>query len=170
MTKTYKLLILGSGAVGKTSIATRYTTGGFRESHLMTLGANFMLKDVKINNGQKIRLSIWDTAGQERFRKIVEGYYKGAKGLILVYDITNRDSFNELEYWKTSAFKRVPDLKMVLAGNKHDLSDTSREVDEKEGYSLAEKWNIPFFETSAKVNFNIDEVFNAIVQLLIKEN
>ena len=166
MSKKYKVLVIGQGAVGKTSIATRYTRGAFKESHLMTLGANFMLKDVKLPDGEKIRLSIWDTAGQERFRKIVVGYYKGAKGTILTFDITQKNTFEELEYWKNTSNSKVPDMKYVMVGNKLDLEE-NREVTTEEAMAKAAEWNIPYFETSAKVNININEVFEKMTDLLL---
>ena len=135
---SYKILVIGEGAVGKTSIAQRYTTGAFKESHLMTLGANFMLKDLKLENGENIRLSIWDTAGQERFRKMVEAYYKGAKGVIITYDITRRESFEEISYWWKNTLDRVPNAKLALVGNKSDLEE-KRLVSTEEGKEILNK-------------------------------
>lgn len=165
MVKTYKVLIIGEGAVGKTSVASRYTTGAFKESHLMTIGANFMLKNIVLSNGESVRLSLWDTAGQEKFRQIVETYYKGSSGVILVYDITRRASFEELDYWRSTAEHHVPDAKYVIVGNKLDLAD-QREVTEDEGRVLATKWNFPYFETSAMLNLNITELFAKISEMM----
>ncbi|MCY3410206.1 MAG: GTP-binding protein [Candidatus Heimdallarchaeota archaeon] len=168
MAKSYKVLVIGQGSVGKTSIATRYTRGGFKESHLMTLGANFMLKDVKLENGEKVRLSIWDTAGQERFRKVVETYYKGAKGCVLVYDITLKETFVELEYWKNTSHANVPDMNYVLVGNKLDLADEARQVTTEEAQAKADEWGMPFFEASAKTNININEIFESMTAQLTR--
>lgn len=166
MVKSFKVLVVGEGAVGKTSIAQRYTTGGFKESHLMTLGANFMLKDLKIDEETTIRLSIWDTAGQERFRKIVETYYKGASGVILTYDITSRPSFDELEYWIQTIDSKVPNIKKVVVANKVDL-DSNRVINPQEGMELAKRIEASFYETSAKLNYNISEIFTDISRQML---
>ncbi len=167
MAKKYKILVIGEGAVGKTSIATRYTRGAFKESHLMTLGANFMLKDIKLTDGEKVRLSIWDTAGQERFRKVVETYYKGASGTILTFDLTNKKSFEELDYWKNTSNDKVKEMKYVMVGNKLDLED-NREVPTELAQNKADEWGIPYFEASAKTNININEIFDKMTELLME--
>jgi len=166
MVKQYKVLVVGEGAVGKTSIATRYTTGGFKESHLMTVGANFMLKNLEMESGDVVRLSIWDTAGQEKFRKVVETYYKGGKGVLLCFDITNRKSFEEIEYWRDTTKKNVPNAKFILVGNKSDLDD-QRVVSTEEGETLAKEWGTSYFETSAKLNSGIDECFLKLTHLML---
>lgn len=168
MATTFKILVIGEGSVGKTSIATRYTRGAFKESHLMTLGANFMLKDVKLESGEKVRLSIWDTAGQERFRKVVETYYKGAKGTILTFDLTNKKTFEELEYWKNTSNEKIADMKYILVGNKSDLAGQQRAVSTEVAQAKADEWGIPYFETSAKLNININEVFEEMTDLLVQ--
>jgi small GTP-binding protein len=166
MTKTYKILIVGEGAVGKTSIATRYTTGAFKESHLLTIGANFMLKNLEMEDGTTIRLNIWDTAGQEKFRKVVESYYKGGRGVLITFDITNKKSFDEISYWYETAKIQVPDAVYILVGNKSDLAD-KRVISEIEAIDLANKWNISYIETSAKLNQNINEVFNKLTEKMV---
>jgi len=166
MVKQYKVLVVGEGAVGKTSIATRYTTGGFKESHLMTVGANFMLKNLEMESGDVVRLSIWDTAGQEKFRKVVETYYRGGKGVLLCFDITNRKTFEEIHYWMDTTSKNVPNAKFILIGNKSDLED-QRVVNKEEGETLANEWGAPYFETSAKLNSGINECFLKLTHLMI---
>lgn len=166
--KSFKILVIGEGAVGKTSIATRYTTGAYKESHLMTLGANFMLKDIKMGD-RKIRLSIWDTAGQEKFRKIVETYYAKAHGIVLVFDLNQKRTFDELEYWLGVAKEKVPDAKKILVGNKLDLADVSREVETASAQTYADEHGMPYFESSAKLNANISEVFGKMAELVMSD-
>ncbi len=168
MVKTFKVLIIGEGAVGKTSIATRYTTGGFKESHLMTVGANFMLKNLELKDGSALRLSIWDTAGQEKFRKIVETYYKGGKGVLVCFDVTNRKSFEEIDYWFNTSKSKIPDAKICLIGTKIDL-DVARKVSKDEALSFAKELNLPYFETSALKNLGISEAFEYLSEQMIKE-
>ncbi len=167
MVKAYKILIIGDGAVGKTSIATRYTTGGFKESHLMTVGANFMLKNIDVN-GKQIRLSIWDTAGQEKFRKVVESYYTGGKGVMICFAINSRQSFESLKYWYDSAKKFVPTAQLILVGNKSDLED-QREVSRNEAVAQAEEWGLPYIETSAMLNRNISDAFLTLAKMIVEE-
>ncbi len=168
MVTTWKILVIGEGAVGKTSIATRYTTGGFKESHLMTVGANFMLKNLEIN-GQTVKLSIWDTAGQEKFRKVVESYYKGGSGVLICFAINDRRSFEALEYWYSSTQKHLgTNAKYVLVGNKSDL-ESDREVKKEEAESWAQAHGMKYFETSALKNTNIKEVFEYLANLIMQE-
>ena len=166
MVTAYKILVIGDGAVGKTSIATRYTTGGFKESHLMTVGANFMLKTLNID-GKSVKLSIWDTAGQEKFRKVVESYYKGGKGVLICFAINDRRSFEALDYWYSSTQKQLGDkAKYVLVGNKSDLED-NRVVSKEEAEKWAREHNMQYFETSALLNENISDVFEHITRLIL---
>ncbi|RMG32531.1 MAG: GTP-binding protein [Methanobacteriota archaeon] len=168
MVTTWKILVIGEGAVGKTSIATRYTTGGFKESHLMTVGANFMLKNLEIG-GKTIKLSIWDTAGQEKFRKVVESYYKGGKGVLICFAINDRRSFDALDYWYSSTQKQLGEnAKYVLVGNKSDL-ENSREVSTEEAEQWATAHGMKYFETSALQNKNIKEVFEYLANLILQE-
>ncbi len=168
MATQFKILVVGEGAVGKTSIATRYTTGGFKESHLMTVGANFMLKNLEMEDGTMVRLSIWDTAGQEKFRRVVETYYKGGKGVLICFDITNRKTFEELEYWRSTSTKHIPDASFILVGNKADLEE-QRAVSKEDAEALAKEWNLPYFETSAKMNYGIDECFLKLTHMMLGE-
>lgn len=168
MVTAYKILVIGEGAVGKTSIATRYTTGGFKESHLMTVGANFMLKNLELD-GKTIKLSIWDTAGQEKFRRVVESYYKGGKGVLICFAINDRRSFEALEYWYSSTKKNLGDnAKYVLVGNKADL-EAQREVSTEEAEQWGKDHGMRYFETSALQNKNIKEVFEYLANLILEE-
>ena len=168
MLHNFKVLVLGEAAVGKTSIATRYTTGGYKESHLMTVGANFMLKNIELENGTLCRLNIWDTAGQERFRRFVESYYRGGKGVILCFDITRYHSFETMDYWKKSAEANAKDAKFLLIGNKFDLEE-EREVPTKEASEKAAYWGVPYFETSAKLNQGIADAFLTLTREMVAE-
>lgn len=152
-----KLLIIGDSGVGKTNILLRFCENNFMTSHLTTIGIDFKIKTIEID-GKKIRLQIWDTAGQERFKTITQTYYKGAMGIIMVYSINDRASFNALENWmrqiKTHASENVV---KVLIGNKSDMAD--RQVSFEEGKKMADSFGINFFEVSAKNNTNITETF-----------
>ena len=167
--KVFKILVIGDAAVGKTAIATRYTTGAFKESHLMTLGANFMLKDLKLEEEVNVRLQIWDTAGQERFRRVVEMYYKNAQGVILTFSVDRKDSFDNLSYWRETALSKVPLSKFVLVANKIDLPVDDWEVSLDAANELSKDSQIPLIETSAKTNTNVDDVFTTLTKLMVGE-
>ena len=163
----YKILILGDTAVGKTCVLTRYTDNRFEKNYLSTIGIDYKLKNIKLDNGQAVKLQIWDTIGQEHFRAITKNYYKGAQGIILIYDITDRETFENVRNWITS-IKSEADEKVVivLVGNKCDF-EAKRKVSKAEGEQLAKELNLSFFECSAKENKNINETFNGLVEKLM---
>ncbi len=159
-----KIVIVGDSNVGKTNILNRFVSNDFSADSRATVGVELSSKSYKIN-GKIIKLHLWDTAGQERFKSITSSYYKGAKGAMIVYDITNKESFLHLDKW----IKEVRDnggknINVVICGNKSDL-ELKRVVSTEEGMNLAKQNDIMFFETSALNSFNIEEAF----QLLIKE-
>ena len=155
---SFKYIIIGDAAVGKSNLLIRYVYGEFSEDYQNTLGVEFGVKNINIQN-KICRIQIWDTAGQEKFKSIIKGFYKNSVCAIIVYDITRRDSFNNINTWindcKTICSKTVS---MVLVGAKSDL-EINRQVMKEEGEELAEKNGIPFYETSAKTGENVNEVF-----------
>ena len=152
-----KLLILGDGKVGKTSMLLRFTEDYFPSSHIQTLGIDFKIKHEEIE-GKQYKFQIWDTAGQERFRKLTTAYYKNAMGIILVYDVTRRDSFDMVTFWMTEIQKHAIDgVTKVLVGNQIDKNE--RQVTTQEGQNKAAELGVEFFETSAKTGAGIKKLF-----------
>ena len=164
----FKLLIIGESGVGKTCLLLRYTDDSFTANHLTTIGIDFKIKIIPIE-GKLIKLQIWDTAGQERFRTITKTYYKGAHGIILTYDVTDQNSFKNIRNWiKQIEANAQTSVKKVLVGNKCDKPD--RVVSEEEGKKLADDFGMSFFETSAKTNHNVSEVFDHLTKEILKSN
>jgi small GTP-binding protein len=167
-----KIVLLGDGAVGKTAIQTRYTKGFFREDYKVTIGMQYAVKvcDIVASSGQKqqLRLQIWDLAGQERFHFMRSAFIEGSKGAVLVYDVTKRKSFDNLDAWLTELSNAIGGkVPMVLVGNKTDLPD--RVVSSKEGKAFAKKNGLAFLEASAKTGDQIDDVFMEIGKLIVSE-
>jgi len=161
----YKLLFLGDTSVGKTSLLIRYIDNKFDEESLATLGVDVRYKFVTLEN-KKIRVDIWDTAGQERFKNITKNYFRGAHGIILVYDITKKATFDVLKTWLIAAQNSVPpETEMIVVGNKIDLKD-KREVDFKFLKEFGLKHKIDFFETSAKTGEGVEEIFTCLINKL----
>lgn len=158
-----KLLMLGDTGVGKTCLLLRYAFDSFSPTFITTIGIDFKIKEVEID-GLRVKLQIWDTAGQERFRTITVSYFKGAHGILLVYDVTERDSFENIQHWvhqiRENADERV---RLVLVANKCDREE-ARVVTRSEGEDLARQYGVAFFETSAKDNHNVDECYAAIAR------
>jgi len=157
-----KFIIIGDSSIGKSNILLRFTDNRFQSSHDSTIGVEFATKIISRQN-TVYKLQIWDTAGQETFRSITRSYYRGTIGCLMVYDITNRESFESLEYWMSDFRKYCdPNTVIVLIGNKADLID-KRQVSYDEGKEFAEKHGFSFFETSAKTGINIADCFNNVV-------
>ncbi|KAH0786694.1 GTP-binding protein ypt1 [Histomonas meleagridis] len=137
----------------------QFSDGTFSESYISTIGVDFKIRSATVN-GKQVKLQIWDTAGQERFHSITSNYYHGAHGVAVVYDITNRESFEHTKKW-VDEVEKIGSLKIckVIVGNKVDIGD-KREVSEQEGKDFAETLGVPFIETSAKTSFNVREMFN----------
>ena len=154
----FRYIIVGDSNVGKSCLLLQFTDNKFRQNHEATIGVEFGGKTIEINN-KKIKIQIWDTAGQEIYQAITRGYYKGATGAFVVYDITRKETFEHVEKWledvRTNASK---DIQVILIGNKKDL-ESERIISFDEGSALAEKHNILFLETSAKTSFNVKEAF-----------
>ncbi|XP_066997261.1 ras-related protein Rab-8A [Anabrus simplex] len=155
---TYKVLVLGDSNVGKTCIVHRYCDERYYDTYISTIGIDFKQKIINLD-GTPIKLQIWDTAGQERFRTLTTAYYRGAMGILLMYDVTSLDSFNHLSYWLRNIQENAsPDVVKVLAGNKCDAV-TQRAVEAERGQKIAESFDMPFFEVSCKHDINIEEAF-----------
>ncbi|XP_055377564.1 ras-related protein Rab-8A [Condylostylus longicornis] len=156
---TYKVLVLGDSNVGKTCIVHRYCDEKYYDTYISTIGIDFKQKLINLD-GVPIKLQIWDTAGQERFRTLTTAYYRGAMGILLMYDVTNLESYNNLSYWLRNIQENAsPDVVKVLAGNKCECTASQRMVDKDKGEKIAETFDMPFFEVSCKQNINIEEVF-----------
>ena len=154
----YKIMVIGESKVGKTSLIKRYTKDEFGGVYLTTVGVDFQDKIIDIEN-KKVRLQVWDTAGQERFRNITKKYFQSTNGLLVVYDITDKESFKKIGLWLDSIKNYAPEnAKYILVGNKCDL-DNDRKVSFEEGEDYAKKINIKFFESSAKEGTNVKELF-----------
>ena len=160
---SFKILLLGDTSVGKTCFLKRYTDNTFQDAYLSTIGFDYKFKIVTLENGKKARVQLWDTAGQERFRTIAKSYYKGAHGIILMYDVTNRKTYDNIRKWlnqiKEQAKKTIC---IVLIANKID-SD-GRIVTKEEGERLAKESNLEIFEASAKEKINVNEAFERIIE------
>jgi len=162
----YKILMLGDSGSGKTSILIRYTNDIFTPTFITTIGIDFKIKIIKIED-KILKLQIWDTAGQERFRSITESYYRGACAIVLLYDVTNRQTFLNIKNWMESISKNVSSkTKVVLVGNKIDVDKSLITVSTEEGKELSKQYKIPFFECSARKDINIKEIFETIARQL----
>ena len=161
----YKVLLLGDSSVGKTCFLLRYCDKTFQDAHLSTIGLDYRLKSMTLKNKKNIKLQIWDTAGQDRFRAITKNYYKGANGIILIYDVTNLQTFENVKNWITQIREEAnKNVVIFLAGNKADLPEESRAVQKEDGQKMAEEYNMPFQETSAKEGINVNETFQELVE------
>ncbi|CAN0910857.1 Ras-related protein RABE1c [Linum grandiflorum] len=150
--------------VGKSCVLLRFSDGSFTTSFITTIGIDFKIRTIELD-GKRIKLQIWDTAGQERFRTITTAYYRGAMGILLVYDVTDESSFNNIRNWIRNIEQHASDnVNKVLVGNKADMDDSKRAVPTAKGQALADEYGIKFFETSAKTNLNVEEVFFSIAR------
>ena len=164
---TFKILTLCESGVGKTCILRRFVENKFLKNHLATIGIDFRAKTIQIN-GYEVKLKIWDTAGEERFRNITNQYYKGADGIILVFDLTNFDTMNKIRDWYNQIKNNTSsnDIGLVLVANKSDLK---REVSNEECLNLSKELNIKLYETSALTGEGVNEIFEYITQEIISK-
>ncbi len=165
---TFKILTIGESGVGKTCVLRRFVENKFLKNHLATIGIDFKTKTLNINN-QEIKLKIWDTAGQERFRNITTQYYKGADGIVLVYDVTDEASFEKIRDWmdQISSNTQRDEIGLVLLGNKCDMDP--RVVTEDMGNKMAEDLKISYFETSALTGQGIKEAFEKLTRDIMQK-
>jgi len=159
----FKLLLIGDSGVGKTSLLLRFADDKFLDSFITTIGVDFKIRKLEVD-GKAVKLQIWDTAGQEKFRTITSSYYRGAHGIIVVYDVTSRESFSHVKGWLSDIDRYAQGnikVQKMLVGNKSDLQN--REVTAKEAKAFADSLGIPFIETSAKMSDNVMEAFQTMV-------
>ncbi|EPR60203.1 small GTP binding protein rab1a, putative [Toxoplasma gondii ME49] len=155
----FKLLLIGDSGVGKSCLLLRFADDTYTESYISTIGVDFKIRTIDLD-GKTVKLQIWDTAGQERFRTITSSYYRGAHGIIIVYDVTDRESFNNVKNWMMEIDKYAMEgVSKLLVGNKCDLT-SKRTVTYEEGKEFADSCNMRFIETSAKNAHNVEQAFH----------
>lgn len=163
----FKLVLLGESAVGKSSLVLRFVKGQFHEFQESTIGAAFLTQTVCLDD-TTVKFEIWDTAGQERYHSLAPMYYRGAQAAVVVYDITNQDTFARAKTWiKELQRQASPNIVIALAGNKTDLAN-KRNVEYDEAEAYANENGLLFMETSAKTAFNVSDIFLAIAKKLPK--
>ena len=166
-----QLLIIGDSTVGKTSILSRYSNGTFNSSYLATVGLDNFTKD-EIINKKTVRIKMWDTAGQERYKSLTKGFFRNAQGIMIVYDVTNSETFENLKYWinsiKTHMDSEIEKIPVIIIGNKIDAEE--REIKYEEAELFCKDHNFPYFETSAKTGKNINDTINFLVNEVINRN
>jgi len=153
-----KLLLIGDSGVGKSCLLLRFSDDSFTPSFITTIGIDFKIRTIELD-GKRIKLQIWDTAGQERFRTITTAYYRGAMGILLVYDVTDDKSFANIRNWIRNIEQHASEnVNKILIGNKCDLID-KKMIDTAKGKALADEYQIKFMETSAKNSINVEDSF-----------
>jgi len=164
----FKLLVVGESGVGKTCLLLRFVDDKFSDVHMATVGVDFKIKTITIGD-RPVKLQIWDTAGQERFRTLTESYYRNSHGVILVYDVTNHESYEKIRSW-AEQIEQYGDRNLckLLVGNKTD-KEHERTVTTQEGSSLAKSLGIEFLETSAKDTSNVEEAFTNLATQILKK-
>eukprot|EP01089_Gocevia_fonbrunei_P006109 TRINITY_DN1663_c0_g1_i1.p1 TRINITY_DN1663_c0_g1~~TRINITY_DN1663_c0_g1_i1.p1 ORF type:complete len:211 (-),score=34.76 TRINITY_DN1663_c0_g1_i1:93-725(-) len=162
----FKIMLVGDAGVGKSCLLNRYTNNTFNPEYSSTIGLDFSHRTFE-HEGKNIRLQIWDTAGQERFRTITSSYYRGSHGILLVYDVSEKRTFDHLEYWKEQIEEfSNPHVKVMMVGNK--CCSGVREVDNKRARDRAEEWGYGYAETSAKTGVGVEDAFKGLVDSIIQ--
>ena len=165
----FKMILIGDSSVGKSNILLKYLKDQFDPNSRATVGVEFGTKNITLNN-KKIKIQIWDTAGQERYRSITSAYYKGAKGAFIVYDITRKTTFENIDKWiadlKTNGDSNIS---IVLIGNKSDLEE-KREVTKEEGLKKSQDCKTAFMETSALNGDNVHKAFDELIEQIYQNN
>ena len=168
----FKTIVVGDGAVGKTAITFRYAVDKFQENYKMTIGVDFTIKREKIRD-KEIKIQVWDTGGQEKFSKIRPLYYRGALGGLVVFDVTSRESFDNLDGWMEEVQKNCTKIPIIIVGNKIDLKN--RKITKEVGRKYAAKkskemgYKIPYLETSAKTGETIKKVFRKLIESMVED-
>ncbi|KAJ3123084.1 GTP-binding protein of the rab [Nowakowskiella sp. JEL0407] len=154
----FKLLLIGDSGVGKSCLLLRFADDTYTESYISTIGVDFKIRTIELE-GKTVKLQIWDTAGQERFRTITSSYYRGAHGIIVVYDVTDQETFNNVQQWLQEIDRYANEgVNKLLVGNKSDLVN-KKQVDYNAAKEYADNLKIPFLETSAKNATNVEQAF-----------
>jgi Ras-related protein Rab-1A len=159
----FKLLLIGDSGVGKSSLLMRFAEDTYSPDFISTIGVDFRVKTVKIGE-DRLRLQLWDSAGQERFRTITSSYYRGAHGIILVYDVGQRSTFNHLESWLGEIDRYAHQALILVIGQKSDLPDCKRQVSHEEAKHWAKERGLELVEVSAKESDNVNETFLALAR------
>ena len=161
--KSFKILLLGDSSVGKTCFLKRYIDDTFQDVYLSTIGFDYKYKCITLKEGKNIKLQIWDTAGQERFRTIAKSYYKGAHGIILIYDVTDQKSFDSIKKWLEQIKEEAPNkVSVLLVANKIDIE--KRIITKEDGENIAKSYDLDIYESSAKDNINVSEAFEDLAE------
>ena len=162
-----KMVIIGDSGVGKTNFIFQFTEGRFSQLHVTTVGFDYKAKIIKLpTSKKKVKLQIWDTAGQERYMALNKSIFQKVQGIIIMYDLTNRSSFENLTRWFTLVSQNVSNLPRILVANKLDLAEDNRIVSEDEGYKLAKEYHMPFFEGSGRSGENVDKIFAHLAEMV----
>ena len=167
---TFKIMLLGDSSVGKTAFILRFCDGKFEDDSITTIGLDTKTKFVS-HKDKKIQLQIWDTAGEERFRSIAKSCYKGADGILLMYDVSNIGSFKHIKNWITDIENNITvpkdKLALIIIGNKSDLTEDKKKVDNKDKEDFENKYKYKIIETSAKTDKNINESIMALIDKML---
>ncbi|ANB14055.1 Rab family GTPase SEC4 [Sugiyamaella lignohabitans] len=166
-TRTYdlliKLLLIGDSGVGKSCLLLRFCDDQFTPSFITTIGIDFKIRTINLDD-KRVKLQVWDTAGQERFKTITTAYYRGAMGILLVYDVCNEKSFENIRSWYSNVEQHASEnVVLILVGNKSDMSE-KRVISPEQGQALADELGIPFIEASAKTNDNVEDTFFSLAR------
>ena len=165
----FKIITAGDGNVGKTTLLHRFIEGKFLFESKLTIGVDIFHKMISLSNQIMCSLQLWDLGGQEKFRNLLDSFVKTADGAILMYDLTNQNSFDNLRDWEALVRKYNPELPIILVGSKLDLSDLIKVKDQNAHEFLQENNIDHFYKTSSKTGHNIDEVFETLTKLIIKK-
>ena len=164
----YKILLLGDATVGKTCFLLRYTDDTFLDLHMATIGLDYRLKTMILENHKIVKVQLWDTAGQDKFRAITRNYYKGARGIILIYDVTNIKSYENIKKWINEIKEEISEkVSIVLIANKID-NEPERKISREQGEKLAKDNDVTFFEASAKTGEGVNESIFYLVQKIVE--
>jgi small GTP-binding protein len=165
----FKIVMLGDGAVGKTALTVRFTQQHFQSDYKRTIGSDFAIKKVEMpEKDATVTMQVWDLAGQPRFEVVRQGFYRGARGGLLVYDVTRRRTFLNIKNWKNECFKNLGrEIPLIVVANKVDLED-SRVVTTEEGKEWAEKHDHIYVESSALTGKNVEDAYTNLCEIMVE--